>query len=155
MTSEMRVEQRAELVAFPAVEGDDFEPDALSELLGITPTRIYRRGEVGSNGRVRPYSLWMWETPERVEHDSEVLIHEVLDTFEPLAGQLSQARSDWGLEFQIGLAISMHGSIEVDPDGTLDAVVSTQALYLSPETLRRLTALGCALDVDTHVIAPE
>jgi hypothetical protein len=155
VTSEKRVEQRAELVAFPAVEGNDFEPDALSGLLGITPTRTYRRGEVGRSGRVRPHSLWIWETPERVEHDSEVLIREVLETFEPLAGQLSEARSGWDLELQIGLVISMYGSIEVDPDGTSGAVVSTPALYLSPETLRRLTALGCALDVDTYVIAPE
>ncbi len=154
MTSKTRVEQRAQLVAYPAQETDDFEPDGFSELLGITPTTVYRKGEVLRSGRVRPYSAWIWETAERVEHDSELLIQEVLDTFEPLAGQLAEARAGWGLDVQVGLVISMYGSIESDPDGSSGAVVSTPALYLSPGTLRRLTELGCALDIDTYVIAP-
>jgi hypothetical protein len=151
----MRVEQRAELVAYPTEETDDFDPDAFTELLDITPTKVYRRGEVLKNGRVRPYSAWMWETAERVEHDSELLIQEVLDTFEPVAAQLAEARAGWNLDFQVGLVISMYGSIEADPDGTSGAMVSTPALHLSPKTLRRLAELGCALDIDSYVIAPE
>jgi hypothetical protein len=151
----MRVEQRAELVAYPTEETGDFDPDALTELLGITPTRVYRRGEGLKSGRVRPYSAWMWETAERVEHDSELLIQEVLDTFEPVADELADARAGWSLDLRVGLVISMYGSIEADPDGTSGAMVSTPALYLSPETLRRLAELGCALDIDSYVIAPE
>lgn len=151
----MRVEQRAELVAYPARETDDFEPDALSQLLGVAPTNVYRRGEVLRSGRVRPFSAWIWKTAERIEHDSELLVQEVLDTFEPLAGQLTEARTRWGLEVQVGLVISMYGSIEAAPDGSSGAVVSTPTLYLSPATLRRLADLGCALDVDTYLIAPE
>ena len=151
----MRVEQRAELVAFPAQETDDFEPDAVSELLGITPTNVYRRGEVLRGGRVRPHSRWVWETAKRVEHDGELLIQEVLDTFEPLADQLAEAQARWGLDVQVGLVISVYGTIQADPDGSSGAVVSTPALYMSPGTLRRLTELGCALEIDTYVIAPE
>jgi len=151
----MRVEQRAELVVYPERETDDFDPDAFSELLGFTPTTVYRRGEVLTSGRVRPYSAWMWTTPERVEHDSELLIQEVLDTFEPVADELREARARWSLDVQVDLSISMYGSIEADPDGSSGAVVSTPAFYLSPETLRRLTGLGCALDIDHYVIAPE
>jgi hypothetical protein len=151
----MRVEQRAELVAYPSEETGDFDPGALTKLLDITPTKVHRKGEVLRSGRVRPYSAWTWETAERVEHDSELLIQEVLDTFEPVASQLAEARAAWSLDLQIGLVISMYGSIEADPGGTSGAVASTPALYLSPETLRRLTALGCALDIDTYVIAPE
>jgi hypothetical protein len=151
----MRVEQRAELVAYPTEETGDFDPDALTELLDITPTRVYRRGEGLKSGRVRPYSAWMWETAERVEHDSELLIQEVLDTFEAVADELADARARWSLDLQVGLVISMYGSIEADPDGTSGAMVSTPALYLSPETLRRLAELGCALDIDSYVIAPE
>jgi hypothetical protein len=35
VTSEMRVEQRAELVVYPTEETDDSDPDALTALLGI------------------------------------------------------------------------------------------------------------------------
>jgi len=151
----MRVEQRAELVAFAGEEADDFDPVALTELLAISPTKVYRRGEVLKSGRVRPFSMWVWQTVERVEHESELLVQEILDFFEPVAGALAEAVARWGLEFQVGLVISMYGSIEQDPDGRPGAVVSTPALYLSPRTLSRLAALNCGLDVDTYVIAPE
>lgn len=151
----MRVEQRAELVAFPAAETDDFDPDAFTALLGIAPTKVYRKGEVLKSGRVRPFSAWICETADRVEHDTELLIQEVLDKFEVVAGELAEARAEWGLDIQIGLVISMFGSIQVEPDGTTGAVVSTPAVYLSPQTLSRLTELGCSLDIDTYVIAPE
>src|SRR6476620_2928716 len=99
----MRVEQRAELVVYPTEETDDFDPDALTALLGITPTKLYRKDEVLKTGRVRPFSAWMWETAERLEHDSERLVQEVLDTFEAVAVQLASARSGWGLDLQAGL----------------------------------------------------
>ena len=155
MTSEMRVEQRAELVVYPTEETDDFDPDALTALLGITPTKLYRRDEVLKTGRVRPFSAWMWETAERLEHDSERLVQEVLDTFEAVAVQLASARSGWGLDLQVGLVISMYGSIDMAPDGASGAVVSTPALYLSSQTLRRLSELGCSLDIGTYMITPE
>ena len=155
VTTDRRVEQRAQFVAFPTLEADDFDPDALSGLLGLTPARTRQRGKAGMSGRVRPHSLWSWETPERVERDSEVLIREVLDTFEPLAASLTEARSRWDLDLQIALVISTYGSAEGDPEGTRGAVVSGPALYLSPETQRRVSALGCALEVDTYVVAPE
>jgi hypothetical protein len=151
----MRVEQRAELVAYPANESDDFDPEAFTSLVGITPTTVYRKGEVLRSGRVRPYSAWMWETAERVEPDPELLIQEVLDTFEPVAARLDEARNGFGVELQVGVVISTYGSIEIEPDGTTGAVVSTPALYLSPVTLHRLSELACALDIDTYVIAPE
>jgi hypothetical protein len=151
----MRVEQRAELVAFPADELDDFDPDALTESLGVRPTTVHRKGDVLESGRVRPFNMWMWETPERVEPDSEVLVREVLERFEPVAGRLAEAGTRWGLSFQVGLVISTYGSTGLEPEGTPGAVVPAPALYLSSETLRRLSALDCALDVDTYVVADE
>jgi hypothetical protein len=41
------------------------------------------------------------------------------------------------------------------PDAASGAVVSTPALYFSSQTLRRLSELGCSLDIGTYVIAPE
>ena len=102
MTSEMRVEQRAELVVYPTEETDDFDPDALTALLGITPTKLSRKDEV-------------------------------LNTFEAVAVQLASARAGWGLDLQVGLVISMYGSIDMAPDGASGAVVSTPALYFSSQ----------------------
>ncbi|WP_353952142.1 DUF4279 domain-containing protein [Knoellia sp. S7-12] len=154
MTSTSRVQQRAELVAYAANEDDDFDPVALTEFLGIDPTSVHRKGELLKGGRVRPFSAWMWSTADQVEVDTEVLIREVLDNFEPMA-KVDEARGRFGLEFKMDVVIEMYGHLDIEPDGTTGAVVATPALYLSPGTLLRLTRLGCGLDIDTYVIAPE
>lgn len=151
----MRVEQRAELVAYPADESVDFDPHEFTALVGIHPTSIYLKGEVMQSGRTRPFSAWMYETVGRIEPDTEVVVQEVLDKFEPVAPELREARTRWGLELQVGLVISMYGSIQIDPDGATGAVLATPALYFSPPTLGRLTELGCSVDIDTYVIAAQ
>lgn len=151
----MRVEQRAELVTYPADETADFDPHGFTALIGIHPTSLYLKGEVMESGRTRPFSAWMYETADRVETDTEVVVQELLDKFEPVARELREGRTRWGLDLQVGLVISMYGAIQIDPDGATGAVVATPALYFSPRTLARLTELGCSLDIDTYVVAPQ
>jgi hypothetical protein len=155
VTSEIRVQQRAELVAYPADESADFDPHGFTALVGIHPTSIHLKGEVMQSGRTRPFSAWMYETADRIEPDTEVVVQEVLDRFEPVAPELREARTRWGLELQVGLVICVYGSIRIDPDGATGAVVASPALYFSPRTLGRLTELGCSVDIDTYVKAPQ
>ncbi|MEV5966206.1 DUF4279 domain-containing protein [Kribbella sp. NPDC051952] len=150
-----RVEQRAELRVYASDTGEDFDPESLTSLLGIIPSKVMRRGDVLRSGRVRDVTVWWWETPERVEWDSEALVLEVLDAFEPVAEQLAEAVRRWGLTLVIGLVTSMYGVIQADSDNEIGLDVATPALAFSAETLRRLGRLGASIDVDLYVIAPE
>ena len=150
-----RVEQKAELRIYGTDVAEDFDPDTLTSLLGITPTKVWRQGDVLRSGRRRAATVWWWETRERVEWDSEALVLEVLEVFEPVAEQLAEARRRWGLTMQVGLVISMYGMIQTDPDNEIGVDVSTPALAFAMETLRRLVRLGASLDVDQYLIAPE
>lgn len=82
------------------------------------------------------------------------MIQYVLDAFEPGAITLAAAVEQMGLWVCIGLIISMHGSVGVDPDGSQAVHVTTPGLSLSAATLARIAALGAALDVDQYVYGP-
>jgi hypothetical protein len=62
-----RVEQRAELRIYGSETAEDFDPDSLTSLLGITPTTVWRRGDVLRFGRIRDAAVWWWETDVRAE----------------------------------------------------------------------------------------
>lgn len=148
------VVQRGELRVYDRSDRRSFDPAELTRLLGITPSRTWRRGEALRSGRTRTHTVWWWETPERAGPDSEALVREVLDTFEPVVDALVNASADWGLELVLGLVIHMNGTIEID-NGSPWADVPTPGLALSLETVERLARLRCHLDVDQYVSAPE
>lgn len=152
--SQRRIEQRAELRIYGPTEGPDLDPDALTRALGIEPHTVARRGDVLRSGRVRPCTIWWWQTPDRPEVDSEVLVCEVLDRFEPGAQAIREAADQTKLDVVLGLIIYMIGDIKVDGDEPW-ADVPTPALGLSRETIERIAQLGCHLDVDQYVSAPD
>jgi hypothetical protein len=154
MTPGSRVEQSAELRIYGATDGPDFDPDELTTRLGVVPHSIRRRGEPGRNGRVARCSSWQWSTPQRIEFDSEVLVREVLDTFDPADTELARVRTTWGLELVLGLVVHMYGAAVTD-EGESWTEIPTPGLALSLETLQRLTRRGCDLDIDQYVHAPR
>lgn len=126
---------------------DDFDPDEITRRLGVTPRRIARRGEPPKHtGRLNEISAWLWATPERDERDSEVLVLEVLEMFEPVAGTLAQIRSERGLDLTVGLVIHMF-----EEQAAGGGWVPTPALSFDARTVSRLAALGCHLDFDLYV----
>lgn len=152
--SQRRVEQRAELRIYGPAEGPDLDPDGLTRALGIEPHTVARRGDVLRSGRVRPCTVWWWQTPDRREVDSEVLVREVLDRFEPVAHVVREAAGTTKLDVVLGLIIYMIGEIQLEDDEPW-ADVPTPALALSRETIERIGRLGCHLDVDQYVSAPD
>jgi hypothetical protein len=84
----------------------------------------------------------------RPEHDTEVVIRELLDVVEPRAEGLARARQMFGLDAQIVVAVEMHGHSD---DGRGD--VGTPALSLTAETLHRLAQLDVSLDIDQYIAA--
>ncbi|MFG1911667.1 DUF4279 domain-containing protein [Kribbella sp. NPDC048928] len=150
-----RVEQLAELRIRGMNTSEDFDPDSLTSLLDVSPTKVWRQGDALRSGRIHRATVWWWEGRERVERDSEALVLEVLDVFEPVAEQLAEAIRRWGLTVEIGLVISMYGVVRTDSDNEIGVDLSTPALAFSAETLRRLVRLGATLDIDQYVIAPE
>ncbi len=155
MESATSVEQSASVAIYARDGAPDLDLDVLTEILGIHPSAVQRRGDVSKfTGRVHDRSVWSWRLDSRIEVDAEAMIEEVLATFEPIAEALSRARSGSSLDLTLGLVIKMYGTIELEEYGPW-AAVSTPALSLSTSTVNRLAVLGFALDIDQYVIAPR
>lgn len=144
------VEQRAELRVYGGEAGEELDPDEFSELIDVAPTKVWRRGEPRRSGRVREATLWWWETGDQVERDSERLVVQVLEKFEPVAGQLGQAKIRWGITLAVGLVVTMYVEAH-EVDGAIEVAAATPALFFSAETLSRLARLGASLDADLYV----
>ena len=152
--SQRRIEQRAELRIYGPTEGPDLEPERLTRELGFEPHTVSRRGDVLRGGRIRPCTVWWWQTPDRQAVDSEVLVCEVLDLFEPVAQASEDAAAATEIDVVLGLVIHMIGDINTEDEEPW-ADVPTPALALSRETVERMAKLGCHLDVDQYVSAPD
>lgn len=144
------VEQRAELRVYGTESGDDFDPDDLTAQLGIAPHAVWRRGESLRSGRTQVATVWWWQTETQSDPDSERLVKQVLDTFEPVAERLDEAKERWGLTFEIGLVVWMYLAKRGDEDDT-DAFAATPSMAFTRETLSRLTRFGASLDADLYV----
>ncbi|KYH44062.1 hypothetical protein AZH51_04790 [Branchiibius sp. NY16-3462-2] len=105
--------------------------------------------------RTYPASAWCWITAKSSTADSETVIIDLLDTFEPVRQALLRASAERDLSVQINLVISMYGEVVVGGDGQSWIDIPTPALGLSVETLRRLASFDCGLDVDQYIIPPD
>jgi len=111
-----------------------FDPDDITDMLGIPPDRTWREGEAR-------WPLLRWETsgwslvvgPEQ-SVDLEAQLKSMLDTIEPIQDRVRAVRDRYQAE--AGVFCSA------------DVVDQTPAIILGAETIRRLARLGLDLDID-------
>ncbi|MFF5219394.1 DUF4279 domain-containing protein [Micromonospora sp. NPDC000442] len=144
----IRCVQRAYLKVAPAQDADglDFDPAHVTQLVGLEPTRVHRRGEAMGQ-RIHRSSGWYVDVPQRDEYDTELLLTELLDVIEPHAEGLARARQMLALQAGVNVVIEMHSG----QDGAGDVLVTTPALHLTVGTIRRLATLHLWLDCDQYV----
>lgn len=111
-----------------------FDPDDITEVIGISPSRTWREGEART-----PLLRWKksgWSLvfgPER-SVDLEAQIKRMLDTVEPIQERLRSARDRYNAEADVFC------SADIDD--------RTPAILLGAETLSRLARLGVELGID-------
>ncbi|WP_410809091.1 DUF4279 domain-containing protein [Micromonospora sp. 067-2] len=97
--------------------------------------------------RVHRSSGWYVDVPRRDEYDTELLLGELLDLIEPHADGLARAQQVLELRAGINVVIEMHS----ERDGADDILVTTPALHLTADTIRRLAGLHLWLDCDQYI----
>lgn len=130
-----------------------FDPDDVTALTGLTPTRSWRRGDPAARagGPPRRFSGWEYEPPGLRTYDTEQVITALLDRVEPYAGGITRACRMLGMRAGVIVVIWMRG--ERHSDG--DVVVSTPAICYRAQTVQRLAALRLAVDHDQYVDLPD
>lgn len=131
-----------EVEVYFALKGDDFDPDAFTNQSGLTPTKVYRKGEPGKY--VEKYKFGLWEiSTGRIANDV-LLIDELADQLvariEGCADSIASAISESGL----------YAVLEVVLYISMDEKLSTPALGFSSKTIAFLHKVGAEIDVDIY-----
>lgn len=124
-----------------ALDGDDFEPDDLTSLLGITPTSIRRKGSKVP-GRIPKLSSWEFSTEHLVNDYIDVfeMATEIVNKLKPKKDQILEAKKLFNVSprFEVVLYISMSEEH------------STPAIGFEIETVKFLGEIGAFVDIDTY-----
>jgi len=136
---EQEREAYSEIYAYFALKGD-FEPDALTRELNISPTRIYRKGEQNPLFKAtRLYSRSTWRLDSGLDRDRALDEHvnAVMAKLEGAWEALVRVSAEY--EAWLNCVIYTHGG-------------DNPAIGLERGVLKRLAELNAQLDVDLHVL---
>ena len=118
--------------------GDDLIPDELSKLLGASPTRSHRKGEVrqlpNGNSHAWHKGLWSLHATDRTPEDVDGQIAETLD-------QLTDDLDVWNLLGQ---------RFEIDLFCGWFMKETNEGVGISPKTMAALAARGIELAMDIY-----
>ena len=124
-----------------AHDGDDFDPDEITEFLGLEPTNIRRKGS-RIPGKFPEMNSW--------ELSTEKVISEYIDVFEMSTGVINI------LKPKLDLIIEAKRRFKAEPRFQVVLTFSTKEEHTTPaigfevETIEFLGAIGAFVDVDTY-----
>lgn len=124
-----------------ALDGDDFEPDEITNLLGIKPTSVLKKGEKIPN-KLPVKSSW--------ELSTENIVNEYIDVFS-MAESIVQDLIP--IKEKIINVINTHNLIprlEIVLWFSVDEEHSTPAIGFEPSTIKFLGEIGAFIDIDTY-----
>ncbi|MBP6656033.1 MAG: DUF4279 domain-containing protein [Propionivibrio sp.] len=131
-----------EVEVYFALKGDDFDPDAFTIQSGLTPTKVYRKGEPGKY--VEEYKFGLWEiSTGRIANDVlliDELADQLISRIEGSADCIASAVAESGL----------YAVLEVVLYISMDEELSTPALGFSSKTIAFLHRVGAEIDVDIY-----
>ena len=124
-----------------ALDGDDFNPDEITEFLGIAPTSVRRKG-TKIPGKVPKINSWELSTEQVVSDFIDVfaMSTEIINQLKPIKDRIIQAKERFNVSprFEVVLWFSMNEEH------------STPAIGFEVETVEFLGEIGALVDIDTY-----
>jgi hypothetical protein len=115
--------------------GKGFAPDEVIAIVRLVPTKTWRIGDAVQKTQLRrDTDGWLFELPKRGALELESLLKELLDIVEPHKDGIAEAARRFSLECEISFAVYVHDQ--------------TPALWFAADTMRRVSGLGSAFDID-------
>lgn len=124
-----------------ALLGDDFEPDDLTNFLGITPTSVSRKGSK-TLGKIPACSSWQLST--------ENIANNYIDVFEMSASIINQLKPKKQLILDAIIRFNLSPLLEVVLWITVNEDHSTPAIGFDIDTIKFLGEIGASIDIDTY-----
>jgi hypothetical protein len=127
MTSEIAVAMR--------LTGQDFSPEKVTPLLGVSPTNTWRLGDTVQNTLLkRKHDGWEFALPVQAVLDLEAQLCALLDLFESRRHSVLEVCDRFGLEVEVACAVYVTDEAPI--------------MHLSSRTMRRIATFNANLDID-------
>ncbi len=117
--------------------GRDLDPDSVTALLGVVPSKSFRRGDQRNPRSVWPHGRWsLTSEGQMTSTDLEAHIQWLLDRIEPRGAGLAALRED--------------ASVKADVFCFWESATGHGGPEFSPALLSRLGALALPLGIDIY-----
>ena len=122
----------------------DFDPDRISEMLGLTPDKTWKIGDTRKGG-VSQYEFASWRFGTCEEYDV-IVENQMLNTIAPLLSKVDILR-------EIKQQFDVHFTLEVVPKVRFDE--TTPCLAPSLQVMQFCCDTGTEIDIDLYVSCPD
>ncbi len=124
-----------------ALAGDDFDPDELTEFIGIQPTTIIRKGS-RDPGKIPQTSSWVLST--------ENMVDDFIDVYEMSRSIVNQLMPKKDLIWEAIERFSLSPRLEVVLWFSINEDISTPVIGFDVETIKFLGEIGADIDIDSY-----
>ncbi len=124
-----------------SLDGDDFDPDDMTEFLGLEPTSIERKGEKVP-GRIPKMNSWMIST--------ENIVDDNIDIYEMTTAIVNKLKSKKKLIIEAKSRFNVSPRLEVVLWFSANEEHSTPAIGFEIDTVKFLGEVGAFIDIDTY-----
>ena len=124
-----------------ALDGDDFEPDVVTEFLGILPTSVKIKGSKVPN-KLPAKNSWELSTENIVNEYIDVfsMAESITDTLMPIKDKLKRVIETYNLVPRLEVVLWF----------SVNEEHSTPAIGFEPSTISFLGEIGAFIDIDTY-----
>ena len=124
-----------------ALDGDDFEPDVVTKILGILPTSVMRKGSKIPN-KLPAKNSWELSTENVVNDYIDVfaMAESITDTLVPVKDKLKGVIETYNLVPRLEVVLWF----------SVNEEHSTPAIGFEPSTLSFLGEIGAFIDIATY-----
>lgn len=124
-----------------ALSGEDFDPEEISDRIGIKPTESWRKGDKGKYKPCLEFSCWKLATKKGKEYfEINKLVNEIVTILFDKIDLINEIKN----EFHLDSVFEIVMDIDINPDE------STPSLGHNLKTLEFLFRTGTRTDVDIY-----
>jgi len=124
-----------------ALDGDDFDPDKLTEFIGIKPTSVIRKGSK-IRGKIPKIDSWRLSTENIATECIDVfeMTTEIINKLKPLKHRIIQAKDRFKVSPRLEVVLWF----------SMNEEHSTPIIGFEVDTIKFLGEIGAFVDIDTY-----
>ncbi len=117
--------------------GDDFDPDEITRLVGLQPTRTNRKGKLRAK-----FDAWCYSSGKVIDEVIDIyeMSSRLIEILEPKTSVILEAIERFRLSAELQIILWI----------TMDDSKSTPAIGFESETIAFLNSVGASIDIDTY-----